>query len=84
MELLNFLLEEQKMTFQRVAEILAQHKDLKVEDIKEDSTFESFGFDSLDIVELIMVFEQEFGISLTMNQNIKTVGELVKLIEQAK
>ncbi|HEY8444468.1 MAG TPA: acyl carrier protein [Clostridia bacterium] len=72
------------MTFQRVAEILAQHKDLKVEDIKEDSTFESFGFDSLDIVELIMVFEQEFGISLTMNQNIKTVGELVKLIEQAK
>ncbi|HEY8418957.1 MAG TPA: acyl carrier protein [Clostridia bacterium] len=72
------------MTFQRVAEILAKHKDLKVEDIKEDSTFESFGFDSLDIVELIMVFEQEFGISLTMTQNIKTVGDLVNLIEQAK
>jgi len=72
------------MTFQRVSEILAKHKDLKVEDIKEDSTFESFGFDSLDIVELIMVFEQEFGISLTMTQNIKTVGDLVNLIEQAK
>lgn len=72
------------MTFQRVAEILAERKDLKVEDIKEDSTFESFGFDSLDIVELVMVFEQEFGISLSMTQNIKTVGDLVKLIEQAK
>jgi acyl carrier protein len=72
------------MTFQRVAELLAKHKDLKVEDIKEDSTFESFGFDSLDLVELIMIFEQEFGISLSMNQNIKTVGDLVRLIEQAE
>ncbi|HEY8424288.1 MAG TPA: acyl carrier protein [Clostridia bacterium] len=71
-------------TFEKVAQILAEHKDLNVQDIKEDSTFESFGFDSLDIVELIMVFEQEFGISLSMNQNIKTVGDLVKLIEQAK
>lgn len=72
------------MTFKRVAELLAEHKDLKVEDIKEDSTFESFGFDSLDVVELIMVFEQEFGISLTMPQNLKTVGDLVKLIDQTK
>ncbi|HHW89330.1 MAG TPA: acyl carrier protein [Clostridiales bacterium] len=72
------------MTFQRVAELLAEHKDLKVEEIKEDSTFESFGFDSLDVVELIMVFEQEFGVSLTISQDLKTVGDLVKLIDQTK
>lgn len=72
------------MTFQKVAQILAEHKDLKIEDIHEDSTFESFGFDSLDVVELIMVFEQEFGISLTMSQDLKTVGDLVKLIDQTK
>lgn len=72
------------MTFERVAKILSEHKDIPIENIKNETTFENLGFDSLDIVELIMVFEEEFGISITMSDNLKTVGDFVKLIDGIK
>lgn len=72
------------MTFQKVAQLISEHKDIKIEKIKEDTTFESLGFDSLDVVELIMVFEQEFGVSITLNEGLKTVGDVVKLLDENK
>ena len=50
--------------------------------LKADSTFESLGIDSLDIVEMIMDLESELGIELEMeDQKITTFGELADFIE---
>jgi len=72
------------MTFEKIKGILAEHKDIDPSEIKLESTFAEMGFDSLDTVELIMVFEEEFGVSLEMNENIKTVGDVVALIDESK
>lgn len=70
------------MIFEKVAAIIADNKDLDVASIKPESTFEELGFDSLDTVELVMAFEEEFGIAIELEDGgVKTVSELVKLIE---
>lgn len=71
------------MTFEKVAALIAENKDLDVAGIKRESTFEELGFDSLDTVELVMVFEEEFGIAIELEgQEVKTVGDLAELIEK--
>lgn len=49
----------------------------------EEDTFEDLYMDSLDLVEIIIECEQEFGYPITDDkvQNLKTVGDLVNLIE---
>lgn len=49
----------------------------------EEDTFEDLYMDSLDLVEIIIECEQEFGNPITDDkvQNLKTVGDLVNLIE---
>ena len=48
----------------------------------EEDTFEDLFADSLDLVEIIIECEKEFGYSITDDkaQNLKTVGDLVNLI----
>ncbi|MDP4109474.1 MAG: acyl carrier protein [Bacillota bacterium] len=72
------------MTFEKIKDLLAQHKDIEPSAIKLESTFSELGFDSLDTVELIMELEEEFGVTLEMNENIKTVGDVVRLIDEGK
>ncbi|WP_411677593.1 acyl carrier protein [Caproicibacter sp.] len=69
------------MVFEKVAKILAEHKEIEVSEIHPESTLEELGLDSLDTVDLIMQFEDEFNVSLEMDEKIKTVGDIVKLIE---
>ena len=71
------------MVFEKVAKILAEYKELNVSDIHPESTLEDLGLDSLDTVDLIMQFEDEFGVSLELSDKIKTVGDLVKLIQES-
>jgi len=71
------------MTFEKVAKLIAENKDMDIADITMTSTFEELGLDSLDTVELVMVFEEEFNISIEMEgEELKTVAELVTLIEK--
>lgn len=72
------------MTFEKVAKILADYKETDVADIRPESTFEQLGFDSLDMVELVMSFEEEFGISIEMDGSLKTVADVVNLIEKGE
>ncbi len=52
------------------------------DEIRPDSTFESLGIDSLDIVEMIMDLESELGVELEMeDQKIATFQELADFIE---
>lgn len=71
-------------TFDKVVEILVDAKDLEADKITMESTWEELGLDSLDTVELVMNMEDEFGISLEMTDDMKTVGDVVKAIDAAK
>ncbi len=71
-------------TFEKVRGIVADQLGVEAEEVKEDSTFvDDLGADSLDIVELIMRFEDEFGVEIPDEQaeKIKTVSDIVKYID---
>ncbi|MDL2218390.1 acyl carrier protein [Christensenellaceae bacterium OttesenSCG-928-M15] len=70
------------MTFEKIAKILADYKDIDVSEVKMESSFQGLGLDSLDTVEIVMSLEDEFGVSIEMNENLKTVKDLVKLIDE--
>lgn len=70
------------MLLKKVSEILAKHKDIEISSITPESTFSGLGLDSLDTVELIMQFEDEFGITLSVSEDLKTVGDFVRIIEE--
>ncbi|MGQ9700131.1 MAG: acyl carrier protein [Candidatus Bipolaricaulaceae bacterium] len=69
----------------RVKEIIAEQLMVDLEEITEDSTFVGdLGADSLDRVELIMEFEEEFGIEIPDEdaEKITTVGEAIAYLER--
>ena len=68
--------------YEKLVSYAAKHLDLNPDDITPESTFESLGIDSLDIVEMIMDFESELGIELDMeDQKITTFQELADFVE---
>lgn len=72
------------MTFDKVAAIVADYKGIDVADIKEDSAFTDLGLDSLDMAELAMNLEDEFGVTIELDASLKTVADIVRLIDEAK
>ena len=68
--------------YEKLASYAAKQLEIDVADISPDSTFESLGIDSLDIVEMIMDLESELGVELEMeDQKISTFQELADFIE---
>jgi len=70
--------------FDKVKGIIAEQLSVEEEEISMESTFvEDLGADSLDIVELVMAFEEEFDMEIPDEdaEKIKTVGDAVKFIE---
>ena len=59
--------------YDKLVNYAAKQLELEASEIKPDSTFESLGIDSLDIVEMIMDLETELGVELDMeDQKITT------------
>ena len=68
--------------YEKLASYAVKQLEIDPSEITPDSTFESLGIDSLDIVEMIMDLETELGIELEMeDQKITTFGELAEFIE---
>ena len=68
--------------FEKLVNYAAKQLELDASEITPDSTFESLGIDSLDIVEMIMDLESELGVELEIeNQKIATFQELADFIE---
>ena len=68
----------------QVKQIVVDHLGIEEEKVTEEASFiDDLGADSLDTVELVMAFEEEFGseISDTEAEKILTVGDAVKFIE---
>lgn len=72
------------MVFDKVKELISEQLDVKADDITETSNIQDdLGADSLDVVDLVMALEDEFDVEIPEDQveNIKTVGDIVKFIE---
>ena len=69
------------MIYEKIAEIISDKMDIDVDDITMDSTFESLEIDSLDMVEIVMDIEEAFEVSVEDAENLKSVADLVKYIE---
>ncbi len=72
------------MVFDKVKDIIVDQLDVDEDKVKmEASISEDLGADSLDIVDLVMSLEEEFDIEIPDDQveNVKTVGDIVKFIE---
>jgi len=68
--------------YEKLVSYAAKQLDLDASEITPESTFESLGIDSLDIVEMIMDLESELGIELDLeDQRITTFGELAEFID---
>lgn len=72
------------MTFEKVAQVLAEYKGIDVAIIKPESSFAELDFDSLDVAELAMKLEDEFSVTIELDATDKTVGDLVGRIEGTK
>lgn len=72
---------------QKVKKIVVEQLGVEVEKVTNEASFTSdLGADSLDTVELVMAFEEEFGIEIPdeMAEQIKTVGDAINKIQEAK
>ena len=70
--------------FEKVKKILCDQLDLEEEQVTEEAeVIEDLGADSLDIVDLVMTLEEEFDTEIPDQdiENLKTVGDIVKYIE---
>ncbi len=72
---------------EQVKELISKQLNKPVEEITEDKeVVKDLGADSLDVVEMLMNLEEECGISISEEDavNIKTVGDIITLIEKEK
>jgi acyl carrier protein len=75
------------MVFEKVRTIIAEQLGIEENKIKEDTDIKGdLDADSLDVVDIIMSFEDEFEMEFPDEQaeNIKTVGDIVRYIEEQK
>ena len=69
---------------ERVKKIVVEQLGVKEEEVTSEASFvDDLGADSLDTVELVMAFEEEFGSEISDNEaeKILTVGDAIKFIE---
>jgi acyl carrier protein len=69
----------------KVKSIIVEQLGVEADEVKPDASFtDDLGADSLDIVELVMAFEEEFGIEIPDEQaeKIGRVREAIEYIEQ--
>ena len=68
------------MTIEKVKELLAEHLEMDVNEITDETTFADLDIDSLDTVEILMEMEDEFGIEIKPAEVGKSVKELTDYI----
>ena len=78
---------EEKTVAERVKKIVTEHLSVDADKVTDTAAFiEDLNADSLDTVELVMAFEEEFGISIPDDaaEKIKTVKDAIEFISKAE
>ena len=68
-------------TLDTIKDILQENLDIAPENVDEDSTFESLGVDSLDMVELICELEVRLDVDFGEPEGLETMGNLVEYVD---
>ena len=72
---------------ERIKKIVIEHLDVDADKVSEGASFiDDLGADSLDNVELVMAFEEEFGVEIPDDaaETIQTVADAVKYLDENK
>ena len=73
------------MMFEKIREIICDQLELEEDQVTMDSSLlEDLGADSIDLADLVMTFEDEFNMEISDEalENIKTVSDIVKYVEE--
>jgi acyl carrier protein len=76
---------ETEEIFDKVRDVIVDQLNVDEAEVTEEASFiDDLGADSLDIVELVMALEEQFGVSIPDEEaeNIKTVGDAVSYITE--
>lgn len=74
------------MMLEKVKEIVAEGLGVEAAELTTETTFESLGADSLDLMEMVMSFEEAFEVEIDTESvsDLKTIGSVVTYIEGLK
>ena len=67
---------------EEITEVIREYKSDPSLVVTPETSFSAFGLDSLEEVELIMKIEEKTGVSIDMNGDLVTVGDLLALVEK--
>ncbi|MDE7093962.1 MAG: acyl carrier protein [Oscillospiraceae bacterium] len=70
------------MVKEKILALLAEATDTDPAEITAETAFADLGIDSLDLTEMAMQLEEEFGIELEMSPELNTVGKLTETVEK--
>ncbi len=72
------------MEFEKIRAIICEQLDLNEDDVAIDSLLEDLGADSLDLVDIVMGIEDEFGMEVPDDaiEKFSTVGDIVDFVEE--
>lgn len=73
------------MTLEKIKKLVASQLNISIEKIKDESRLvEDLGADSLDIVEMLMTLEEEFGVSIPDEDtaNMATIKQIAEVVEK--
>jgi acyl carrier protein len=77
---------KRRILMERVFEIIQEQLNLSGVELTEDSSLkDDLGVDSIDMVELVMAFEDEYGIEVQyeeLEKKVKTVGDIVDFLRE--
>jgi acyl carrier protein len=71
-------------TYETIAKLLAEQKDMDVNAIRPEMTFSDLELDSLDVAELVMNLEDELGVPVEIDETLKTIADLVAKVDANK
>ncbi len=70
------------MVTEKIKELLVEKLECDASKIADGTILTDLGIDSLDITELVMDLESEFDVEIELSDNIKTVSDLAKAIQE--
>lgn len=65
----------------KLEELISEYKAVEPGSLTAETTFAELNLDSLDLVDMAMACEDRFGVTVEVNENLKTVGDLLAIIE---
>jgi len=65
-----------------IAKIIKEYKQNEDLEINENTAFGDLALDSLDTVEIVMNMEEQFNVTIDMDEEIKTIGDLINVIKK--